>query len=201
MAARVRAPGYYRAAVFMVGAVAFSFFLTWVVRASTGHTTFPPLHLRRRDPDRRAARGAARVPGRDRRLRLLVLLGGRPQDAARGPLGPRRLLVEGLLPHQHTDHKVIGIQYTVNSFIFLLIGGADRDADAGSARAAGRALRGRQHLQRAVLGARHDPDLPVHHPGVRGLGNFVIPLMIGPRHGLPAAERALVLAACRSRGS
>src|ERR1700758_2151179 len=40
MAARVRAPGFYRAAVLMVGAVAFAVFLTGVVRASTGHTTF-----------------------------------------------------------------------------------------------------------------------------------------------------------------
>src|SRR6202012_3730143 len=37
---KLRAPGFYRAAWLMVLGVAFAFFLTWVVRASTGHTTF-----------------------------------------------------------------------------------------------------------------------------------------------------------------
>ena len=40
MAARLRAPGYYRAAAMMAIGVAFSAFLTWIVRQSTGHTTY-----------------------------------------------------------------------------------------------------------------------------------------------------------------
>src|SRR3981081_2194930 len=40
MAAKLRAPGFYRAAVLMLGGVAFSVILTWLVRMSTGHTTY-----------------------------------------------------------------------------------------------------------------------------------------------------------------
>src|ERR1700730_8762280 len=40
MAARFRAPGFYRAGVLMLGAVGFSVLLTWLVRTSTGHTTY-----------------------------------------------------------------------------------------------------------------------------------------------------------------
>ena len=40
MAAKIRAPGFYRAGVMMVGGVAFATALTWLVRMSTGHTTF-----------------------------------------------------------------------------------------------------------------------------------------------------------------
>src|SRR5207302_7931084 len=38
--AKLRGPGFYRAAWMMVLGVAFAFFLTWVIRASTGHSTF-----------------------------------------------------------------------------------------------------------------------------------------------------------------
>ena len=40
MAAKIRAPGFYRAAVLMVGGVLFATALTWLVRSSTGHSTF-----------------------------------------------------------------------------------------------------------------------------------------------------------------
>ena len=40
MAVKLRAPGFYRAGVLMLGAVAFATGLTWLVRMSTGHTTF-----------------------------------------------------------------------------------------------------------------------------------------------------------------
>ena len=40
MAARLKAPGFYRAGVLMVLAVGFSLFLTWIVRMSTGHATY-----------------------------------------------------------------------------------------------------------------------------------------------------------------
>jgi hypothetical protein len=40
MVAKVRAPGFYRAGVLMLLGVGFSAFLTWIVRMSTGHTTF-----------------------------------------------------------------------------------------------------------------------------------------------------------------
>ena len=40
MAAKLRAPGFYRASWLMVFGVAFAFGLTWLVRMSTGHSTF-----------------------------------------------------------------------------------------------------------------------------------------------------------------
>jgi hypothetical protein len=38
--AKLRAPGFYRAAWMIVLAVAFAAALTWLVRTSTGHTTY-----------------------------------------------------------------------------------------------------------------------------------------------------------------
>ncbi len=40
MAARLKAPGFYRAGWMMVAGVGFATLLTWLVRMSTGHTTF-----------------------------------------------------------------------------------------------------------------------------------------------------------------
>src|SRR5271165_4682718 len=40
MAARLKAPGMVRGGVMFLGGIVFAFFLTWVIRASTGHTTF-----------------------------------------------------------------------------------------------------------------------------------------------------------------
>src|SRR5271167_1734522 len=42
MAARLRAPGFYRATLWMVlGGVGFAMLLTWLVRMANGHTTYP----------------------------------------------------------------------------------------------------------------------------------------------------------------
>ena len=79
----------------------------------------------------------------------------------------------------NTDHKVIGIQYTVTSFFFLLVGGLIAMLMRAQLRPAGLAVRGREHLQRPVLGPRLAADLPVHDPVFAGLANFVLPLMIG----------------------
>ena len=40
LGAKLRAPGFYRASWMMVLGVAFATGLTWIVRMSTGHTTF-----------------------------------------------------------------------------------------------------------------------------------------------------------------
>ena len=67
----------------------------------------------------------------------------------------------------NTDHKVIGIQYTVNSFFFLLVGGLLAMLMRAQLAQPGVAVRRREHLQRPVLGPRLAADLPVHDPGVR----------------------------------
>ena len=96
---RLRARAGTAPALFIVLGVAFSYAL--LDRRCARPTATTRLARRRGGPRDRAARRAAVLPRRPRRVRLLVLLGGRPADAARGPLRPRRALVEGLLPGQH----------------------------------------------------------------------------------------------------
>src|SRR6476661_5048900 len=115
MAARVRAPGFYRAAVLMLGGVVFSFFLTWVVRASTGHTTFRHYI----DGDAILTVSLIAVP-----LMFLVGIGGfdywfywalgKPTRAEDHSLHGAHTWKDYF--RINTDHKVIGIQYTVSSF-------------------------------------------------------------------------------------
>ncbi len=139
MVAKLRAPGLYRACFAFLLGIVFATGLTWLVRMATGHATYPPLPRRRRDPGGLADRRADLLPGRPRRLRLLVLLG----------LRHARRVAEDHSSHGayswkdyfriNTDHKVIGIQYTVTAFFFLFVGRLDGDADAHPARPAGRA--------------------------------------------------------------
>ncbi len=91
MAAKLRAPGFYRAAAMMVVGVALATGITWVVRMATGHATFHHYLSGEAILTVSLIAVPARVPDRHRRLRLLVLLGGRAPDAPRGPLRPRRL--------------------------------------------------------------------------------------------------------------
>ena len=79
----------------------------------------------------------------------------------------------------NTDHKVIGIQYLVTTFVFFTVGGPHGDVLPRRARAAGPPVRRLADVQRPRLGARDADDLPLHHPGVRGLANFAVPLMLG----------------------
>src|SRR2546422_800685 len=124
MAAKLRAPGFYRAGWMMVVGVAFSLFLTWVVRASTGHSTF-----------RHYISGEAILTVSMLAVPLLFLIGIGGFDywfywAMGRPTRPEDHSGHGARTWKdyfriNTDHKVIGIQYTVTSFFFLLIGGAD----------------------------------------------------------------------------
>ena len=100
----------------------------------------------------------------------------------------------------NTDHKVIGIQYLVTTFVFFLIGGMLAEAfRAQLASPDEHVLRGRR-LQRPDLDARVDHDLPVHHPGLRRPGELRRAADArGRGHGLPAAQRALVLDAADGR--
>ena len=188
---RLFAPGWYRAC---------SGHRPWV-RLRHGHRRAgaralrlgPDPRLGRDHHGRRADRRAARLPGRDRLLRLLVPLGlGRPDDP-RGPLGPRRVQLARLLPGEHRSQ---GDRHPVHLHHLLLLHRRrpDGDADARGARPARHAVRGSEHLQRAVLGARLADDLPVHHPGVRRDRELRDPAddrRAG--HGVPAPERALLL--------
>ncbi len=100
----------------------------------------------------------------------------------------------------NTDHKVIGIQYVVTSFFFLLVGGL-----LAMLIRAELAQPGMQFLtpeQYNGVFSMHATLLIFLFviPVFAGLANFVLPLMIGaPGHGLPAPERAVVLDAAAGR--
>src|SRR5262249_5593353 len=122
MAARLRAPGFYRAFLGVVLGIAFATFLTWVVRASTGHSTFH--HYLSGD-------AILTVSLIGCPLFFLVGLGAFAYwfDWAAGrPTRPEDHSSHGAHSWKdyfrvNTDHKVIGVQYVVTSFFFLLVGG------------------------------------------------------------------------------
>ena len=149
----------------------------------------------RRDADR----GADRLPRRARLLRLLGALRDRRADRARGPLEPRRPDLAGLLP---PEHRPQGDRRPVPRHDDRLLRRRRDDGDAlpRRARAAGDAVRRQPDLQRPGLGARGADDLPVRDPGVRRARQLRDPAddrRAG--HGVPAPERAVVLAAADRR--
>ena len=97
MATRLRAPGFPRAGAFLLLGVLFSAALVIVVRELYGFDTFDGGDLLTGKAQNAIllvsliAAPLFFLVGLGR-LRLLVLLGGRPPDAPRGPLGPRRAL-------------------------------------------------------------------------------------------------------------
>src|SRR5438876_3457061 len=178
MAARVRAPGFYRASVLMVLGVALSAGLTWVVRMSTGHSTFH--HYLSGDAILTVSLIA--VP-----LLFLIGIGGFDYWfywASGRPTRPEDHSGHGARSWKdyfrvNTDHKVIGIQYTVTSFFFLLVGGM-----LAMLIRAQLAKPGMQFL----TPEQYNGVFSVHAtvliflfviPVFAGLANFVLPLMIG----------------------
>src|SRR2546427_8303857 len=122
MAARVRAPGSCRASVMMALGVALATGLTWLVRMSTGHTTFH--HYISGDAILTVSLIA--VP-----LAFLVGIGGFDYWfywAAGRPTRPEDHSGHGARSWKdyfrvNTDHKVIGVQYLVTTIFFFLAGG------------------------------------------------------------------------------
>src|SRR5947209_7322121 len=178
MAAKVRAPGYYRASVLMALGVAFAAALTWLVRMSTGHTTFHHYI----SPDAILTVSLIAVP-----LAFLVGIGGFDYWfywAAGRPTRPEDHSGHGARTWKdyfriNTDHKVIGIQYTVSSFFFLLIGGL-----LAMLMRAQLAQPGAQFVDANTFNSLFSVHATLLIflfviPVFAGLANFVIPLMIG----------------------
>jgi cytochrome c oxidase subunit I len=178
MTAKLRAPGFYRGGLGLMLGVAFAIGLTWIVRMSTGHSTFH--HFL--EPNAILTVSLIAAPlfflvgfgGFDYWLRWAA--GGRTLPEDHSDHGARHWTDYFRI---NTDHKVIGIQYTVNSFVFLLIGGL---------------LAMMMRAQLAQPGANfvdantYNGLFSVHAtlliflfviPVFAGLGNYVIPLMIG----------------------
>src|SRR4051794_15351975 len=119
MTAHLRQPGWYRAGLFILLGAAFSFGLSVATRAAYG---FDPLI----DSTSIVLIGALALP-----LFFFAGIGlldywfywasgrpTRPEDhSAHGAKSWRDYM------RPNTDHKVIGIQYTVTSFSFLFVGG------------------------------------------------------------------------------
>src|SRR5437588_12844716 len=178
MTARLRAPGYYRAAAMMVLGVLFSAFLTWIVRLSYGHATYT--HYISAGAILTVALIAAPllflvgIGGFDYWFRWAIGAKTRPEDhsdhGARSWKDYFRI---------NPDHKVIGIQYTVTSFFFLLVGGLmamlmrAELAQPGSQFVDSKTFNGLFSVHASLLIFLF--ILPVF----AGLANFVLPLMIG----------------------
>jgi cytochrome c oxidase subunit 1 len=178
MVARLRAPGLPRAGAMMLLGVAFAAWLTWIVRMSTGHATFH--HYLSGEAILTVSLIAAP-------LLFLVGLGGfdywfywaagratRAEDhSGHGARSWRDYF------RINTDHKVIGIQYTVTSFFFLLVGGL-----IAMLMRAELAQPGAQFVDANT----YNGLFSVHAtlliflfviPVFAGFANFVLPLMIG----------------------
>src|SRR5271156_1096305 len=178
MVAKFRAPGFSRASWTMVLGLAFAIAVTWLVRNFTGHATYA--HYLNEDAVLTVALFS--VP-----LAFLAGIGGFDYWfywATGRPTRPEDHSGHGAHSWKdyfriNTDHKVIGIQYTVTSFFFLLVGGL-----IGMLMRAQLAQPGAQFVDANT----YNGLFSVHAslliflfviPVFAGLGNYVIPIMIG----------------------
>jgi cytochrome c oxidase subunit 1 len=178
MAARLRAPGFYRAGLGVALGIAFATGITWIVRMATGHATY--LHYLSGDAILTVSLIASP-------LFFLVGLGGFDywfRWAAGRPTLPEDHSGHGAHSWRdyfriNTDHKVIGIQYTVTSFFFLLVGGLmamlmrAELAEPGAQFVSANTYNGLFSVHASLL------IFLFIIPVFAGLANFVLPLMIG----------------------
>jgi cytochrome c oxidase subunit I len=178
LGAKLRAPGFYRAAWMMALGVGLAFALTWLVRMTTGHTTFHHFI----DGEAILTVSLITVP-----LAFLVGIGGFDYWfywAAGRPTRPEDHSGHGAYTWRdyfriNTDHKVIGIQYTVTSFVFLLLGGL-----MAMLMRAELAQPGAQFVDANTFNGLFSVHATLLIflfviPVFAGLANFVLPLMIG----------------------
>src|SRR3954452_9050683 len=176
--ARIKHPGWIRGGIFFLLGIAFATFLTWIVRMSTGHGTFHNFL---------SWEAILTVSLLAAPLFFLVGFGGfdywfywaigqptRPEDhSGNGAHNWKDYF------RINTDHKVIGIQYTVSSFFFLLVGGL-----IAMLMRAELAAPGAQFVDANTFNGLFSVHASLLIflfiiPVFAGLGNFVIPLMIG----------------------
>jgi len=175
MAVRLRAPGWYRAALWVAIGVAFSFALTIIIRGLYG---WDPLV----ESETVLQIGLFALP--------LTFLGGmgcfdywlywaagrktRPEDhSSHGAHSWKDYF------KVNTDHKVIGTQYVVNSFFFLFVGGL-----IAMLMRAELAQPGRQFVDAETFNGLFSVHASLLIflfiiPVFAGLANYVLPLMIG----------------------
>jgi cytochrome c oxidase subunit 1 len=175
MSAKLSAPGWYRAAFWLLIGLAFSYAVSIGARAGLGY-----------DPvlDGEAVLQIALVA-----MPFFFLAGIGTFDywfhwAAGRPTQPEDHSSHGARRWQdyfrvNTDHKVIGIQYTVTSFFFLFVGGL-----LAMLMRAELAQPGRQFVDSNTFNGLFSVHASILIflfiiPVFAGLANFVLPLMIG----------------------
>src|SRR3954467_9049416 len=175
MSARLRAPGWYRGATFIVLGIAFSYAVTIAARAALGYNPVV---------DGEAILTVALLV-----TPLFFFVGLGPLNSwfywgAGKPTRPEDHSGHGARSWKdyfrvNTDHKVIGIQYTVTSFFFFLVGGV-----LAMLMRAELARPGMQFVDSATFNGLFSVHASLLIflfviPVFAGLANFVLPLMIG----------------------
>src|ERR1700754_2426297 len=175
MTAKLRAPGWYRAGLSIVLGIAFSYAITILARLGLG---FDPV------VDGEAILTVALLS-----TPFFFFVGLGAFDywfdwAAGNPTKPEDHSGHGARRWQdyfrvNTDHKVIGIQYTVTSFFFLFVGGL-----LAMLMRAELAQPGRQFVDANTFNGLFSVHASILIflfiiPVFAGLANFVLPLMIG----------------------
>jgi cytochrome c oxidase subunit I len=178
MVATLRRPNLARAFLFLIIGIVFSFVLSWLIRTIYGHDTYAHFI----DDNSVLLISMIAAP-----LFFLVGLGafdywfywasGRPTRAEDHSLHGAHSWKDYF--RINTDHKVIGIQYTVHSFVFLFIGGL-----MAMLMRAELARPGRQFVDSNTFNGLFSVHASLLIflfiiPVFAGLANFVLPLMIG----------------------
>jgi cytochrome c oxidase subunit I len=176
MTAKLRAPGWYRAAAFVAMGLAFSYVLVGVIRTA--------MHFHRAWHDGEAITTVALIA-----VPLFFLVGLGCFDywfrwAAGRPTQPEDHSSHGATSWRdyfrvNTDHKVIGIQYICNAFFFMFIGGL-----LAMLIRAELAQPGMQFVDSSTFNGLFSVHAALLIfifviPVFAGIANFVIPLMIG----------------------
>jgi cytochrome c oxidase subunit I len=178
MVATLRRPNLARGFLFLVLGACFSFGLSWLIRMLYGHDTYAHFI----DANSILLIGLIAAP-----LWFLVGLGAFDYWfywASGKPTRPEDHSLHGAKSWKdyfriNTDHKVIGIQYTVHSFVFLFIGGL-----MAMLMRAELARPGRQFVDSNTFNGLFSVHASVLIflfiiPVFAGLANYVLPLMIG----------------------
>jgi cytochrome c oxidase subunit 1 len=178
MVATLRKPNLARAFLFLLLGIAFSFALSWVIRTLYGHDNYAHFI----DSNSVLLISMIAAP-----LFFLVGLGafdywfywasGKPTRAEDHSLHGAHSWKDYF--RINTDHKVIGIQYTVHSFVFLFVGGL-----MAMLMRAELARPGRQFVDANTFNGLFSVHASLLIflfiiPVFAGLANYVLPLMIG----------------------
>jgi cytochrome c oxidase subunit 1 len=178
MVATFRRPNLARAFLFLLIGIAFSFVLSWLIRMIYGHDNYAHFI----DSNSVLLISMIAAP-----FFFLVGLGAFDYWfywAAGKPTRPEDHSLHGAHSWKdyfriNTDHKVIGIQYTVHSFVYLFIGGL-----IAMLMRAELARPGRQFVDANTFNGLFSVHASVLIflfiiPVFAGLANYVLPLMIG----------------------